>query len=61
MILFLIKLKNKKLWKIIGEDKKSKKRKQKKKKQLNDDKTLFERELKLIKEKAIEDTFRELF
>ena len=41
----------------IGENKKSKKEKETKEEQtVEDDKTLFERELKLIKEKAIEDT-----
>lgn len=41
----------------IGENKKSKKEEQ----TVEDDKTLFERELKLIKEKAIEDTLGNFF
>lgn len=46
----------------IGEDKKSKKEKETKEKQIvENDKTLFERELKLIKEKAIEDTLGNFF
>jgi hypothetical protein len=46
----------------IGEDKKSKKEKGIKEEQtVEDDKTLFERELKLIKEKAIEDTLGNFF
>lgn len=46
----------------IGEDKKSKKEKETKEEQtVEDDKTLFERELKLIKEKAIEDTLGNFF
>lgn len=46
----------------IGEDKKSKKEKGIKEEQtVEDDKTLFERELKLIKEKAIEDTLGDFF
>lgn len=44
----------------IGEDKKSKKEK-KEEETVEDDKTLFERELKLIKEKAIEDTLGNFF
>lgn len=46
----------------IGEDKKSKKEKETKEEEtVEDDKTLFERELKLIKEKAIEDTLGNFF
>ena len=46
----------------IREDKKSKKEKETKEKQIvENDKTLFERELKLIKEKAIEDTLGNFF
>lgn len=46
----------------IGENKKSKKEKETKEEQtVEDDKTLFERELKLIKEKAIEDTLGNFF
>ena len=46
----------------IGEDKKSKKEKEIKEEQtFEDDKTLFERELKLIKEKAIKDTLGNFF
>lgn len=46
----------------IREDKKSKKEKETKEEQtVEDDKTLFERELKLIKEKAIEDTLGNFF
>lgn len=46
----------------IEEDKKSKKEKETKEEQtVEDDKTLFERELKLIKEKAIEDTLGNFF
>lgn len=46
----------------IGENKKSKKEKGIKEEQtVEDDKTLFERELKLIKEKAIEDTLGNFF
>lgn len=44
----------------IGEDKKSKKE-TKEEETVEDDKTLFERELKLIKEKAIEDTLGNFF
>lgn len=46
----------------IREDKKSKKEKETKEEEtVEDDKTLFERELKLIKEKAIEDTLGNFF
>lgn len=46
----------------IGENKKSKKEKETKEEQtVENDKTLFERELKLIKEKAIEDTLGNFF
>lgn len=46
----------------IGEDKKAKKEEEIKEEQIvEDDKTLFERELKLIKEKAIEDTLGNFF
>lgn len=46
----------------IEENKKSKKEKETKEEQtVEDDKTLFERELKLIKEKAIEDTLGNFF
>lgn len=46
----------------IGEDKKSKKEKETKEEQtVEDDKTLFERDLKLIKKKAIEKTLDNFF